>query len=161
MLLGPGCCLAPVSWRSLKQNSDRTLDSTGSVKHPDPKKRFALRSKGFLTPNMLVTVKHGALGSAPLKFPATLFETGCTPIHTWEHVSGFWTLFWAKSSSKFPGAPLSDPKSSCGFPGIMETSGCPLFRLVENKYRDLAFGYRKFFFGPPFLIFSTWCPCFT
>ena len=45
---------------SWKQNSDPTLDSAGRMKHPNPKRRFALRS-GFLKLNMPRCWHHKSL----------------------------------------------------------------------------------------------------
>ena len=47
-----GPCLAQISLRLRRQDAFQTLDHSGRV-HPNLRKKFALRSGGFLTPNML------------------------------------------------------------------------------------------------------------
>ena len=75
-LLGSGPCLAQVALCSLKQNSDRALDSPGRMKHPNLTKRFALSSVGFLTSKMptpaslLSSLRQGALLSVRKKMAA-------------------------------------------------------------------------------------------
>ena len=75
-LLGCGPCLAQVSLRSMKQNSDPTLDSPSRMQHPNLTKKFALRSVGFLTPNMPTSA---SLAQVLLRFTSPeLSSTRCS-----------------------------------------------------------------------------------
>ena len=48
VVLGLGCCLAAVSWRSMKHKSDPTLDFPGCSKHSNLAAGGSLRSGGYL-----------------------------------------------------------------------------------------------------------------
>ena len=70
-------------------------------------------------------------------------EIGCL-LSTLENTFLVLGLCFGLSRSQFPAAPFTDPESSWGFTGILETSGpkeedCPLFRLVEIEHTDLGF----------------------
>ena len=55
-LVGSGPFLSLVSLYSMRQNFNPTLDSPGRLKYPNVKKSFALRSVGFLKPNMPTSI---------------------------------------------------------------------------------------------------------
>ena len=55
-LLGSGPCLSLVSLNSMRQNLNPTLDSPGRLKCLNMMKSFALRSVGFLKPNMPTSI---------------------------------------------------------------------------------------------------------
>ena len=100
VLLGLGCCFAPVSWRSMKQNSDPTPDSPECSKHLNLAERFffALRrfldtkliGLGFATSEPSLALLSWALLDITL---SELSSTWCSALcDTWELGDEFSTL---------------------------------------------------------------------
>ena len=96
-------CLTQVSLCSLKQNSDPTLDSPGRKKHLNLRKKFVLRSIGFLTPNTPTSIsrcvlseKNGCKTTSKSSWYSTNEDDG-PALHAW-------CFFW--SSSRFLHIPL-------------------------------------------------------